>query len=37
MDGRVQFMAVMAAYGVDNEGQREVLAVEPMYGESEDS
>ncbi|MGB9864328.1 MAG: IS256 family transposase, partial [Candidatus Saccharicenans sp.] len=37
VEGRVQSVAVMVAYGVDNEGQREVLAVEPMYEESEDS
>ncbi len=29
MDGRVRSVSVMVAYGVDNEGQREVLAVEP--------
>ncbi len=35
--GRVESVAVMIAYGVDREGQREVLAVEPMWEESEDS
>jgi len=34
---KVESVAVMVAYGVDMEGQREVLAVEPMWEESEDS
>lgn len=37
VDGKVQSVAVMVAYGVDSEGEREVLAVEPMWEESEDS
>lgn len=36
LEGRVQSVVVMIAYGVDNEGQRGGLAVEPMYKESED-
>ena len=30
-------MAMMIAYGVDKDGQREILAVEPMWEETEDS
>jgi len=37
VEGKVQSVAVMVAYGVDSEGEREVLAVEPMWEESEDS
>jgi len=37
VNGKVQSVAVMVAYGVDSEGEREVLAVEPMWEESEDS
>ena len=36
-EGKVESVAVMVAYGVDMEGQREVLAVEPLWEESEDS
>lgn len=35
--GRVVAVAIMIAYGVNSEGQREVLAVEPMWDESEES
>ncbi len=35
-DGRVVAVAIMIAYGVTSSGQREVLAVEPMWDESED-
>jgi len=37
VEGKVESVAVMVAYGVDMEGQREVLAVEPMWEESEDT
>ncbi|MDZ7262822.1 MAG: transposase [candidate division KSB1 bacterium] len=37
VEGKVKSVAVMVAYGVDIEGEREVLAVEPMWEESEDS
>lgn len=36
-DNRVVSSAIMIAHGVDLKGQREVLAVEPMWEESEDS
>jgi transposase-like protein len=36
-NGRVVSSAIMIAHGVDLNGQREVLAVEPMWEESEDS
>lgn len=35
--GKVVSMAMMIAYGVDKDGQREILAVEPMWEETEDS
>jgi transposase-like protein len=34
VDGRVVSMAVLVACGVNAQGQREVLAVEPMLDES---
>ena len=37
MDGRVISMAVLIVCGVNNEGQREILAVEPMMEESKES
>ena len=37
VERKVESVAVMVAYGVDMEGQREVLAVEPMWEESEDT
>lgn len=37
VDGRVISMAVLVACGVNAEGQREVLAVEPMMDESKES
>ena len=37
VEGKVESVAVMVAYGVDMEGQREMLAVEPMWAESEDT
>jgi putative transposase len=37
VDGRVVSMALMIAYGVNKAGIREILAVEPMFDESEDS
>ena len=33
-DGRVISQAIMIAYGVNNQGQREILAIEPMFDES---
>jgi len=30
-------VAIMIAYGVDEEGRREILAVEPMWEETEES
>ena len=35
VDGRVISIALMIAYGINSEGKREILAVEPMYDESE--
>ncbi len=37
VDGTVMSMALMIAYGVNKAGIREILAVEPMFDESEDS
>jgi len=37
VEGRVVSMAVMIACGVNPAGSREILAVEPMFDESEDS
>jgi transposase-like protein len=37
VDGRVVSMAVLVACGVNEQGQREVLAVEPMMDESKES
>ena len=37
VEGRVVFVAVMIACGVNKAGNREILAVEPMFDESEDS
>jgi len=37
VDGKVVSMALMIAYGVNKAGSREILAVEPMFDESEDS
>jgi hypothetical protein len=37
MDGRVISMAVMAVCGVNEQGHRDVLAVEPMLDESKES
>lgn len=36
-DGRVISMAMFVIYGVNLEGKREILAIEPMYDESESS
>jgi len=36
-DGRVISMALMIAYGINREGKRDILAVEPMYEESEET
>jgi len=35
--GKVVSMPMMIVYGVDKDGQREILAVEPMWEETEDS
>ena len=37
VEGRVVSVAVMIACGVNQSGNREILAVEPMFDESEDS
>lgn len=37
MDGRIVSMAVLVVCGVDEHGQRDILAVEPMPEESEDT
>jgi len=37
LDNKVVSSAIMIAHGVDLKGQREILAVEPMWEESEDS
>jgi transposase-like protein len=37
MDGRIVSMAVLVVCGVNTQGQREVLAVEPMLDESKES
>lgn len=37
VNGKVESIAIMIGHGVDTQGQREVLAVEPMWEESEDS
>lgn len=37
MDGRIVSMAVLIVCGVDEHGQRDILAVEPMPEESEDT
>jgi len=37
VDGRVISIALMLAYGINQEGKREILAIEPMYDESEAS
>jgi transposase-like protein len=37
VDGKVISMALMIAYGVNKAGSRQILAVEPMFDESEDS
>jgi putative transposase len=36
-EGKVVSVAIMIAYGVDGEGRREILAVEPMWEETEES
>lgn len=36
-DGRVISIALMMAYGINREGKRDILAVEPMYEESEET
>jgi putative transposase len=36
-EGKVVSVAIMIAYGVDEEGRREILAVEPMWEETEES
>ena len=35
VDGRVISIALMIAYGVTSQGEREILAIEPMFEESE--
>ena len=37
VDGRVISIALMLAYGINRDGKREILAIEPMYDESEAS
>ncbi len=37
MDGRIVSMAVLVVCGVDEHGQRDILAIEPMLEESEES
>ena len=37
VDGRIVNIAVMVVYGVDEHGQRDILAIEPMLEESEDA
>jgi putative transposase len=37
VDGRVISIALMLAYGINREGKREILAIEPMFDESEAS
>jgi len=37
LEGKVVSVAIMIAYGVDGEGRREILAVEPMWEETEES
>lgn len=37
MDGRIVNMAVLVVCGVDKHGQRDILAIEPMLEESEDT
>ena len=37
MDGRIVSMAVLVVCGVDEHGQRDILAIEPMLEESEDT
>jgi putative transposase len=34
---RVISIALMIAYGINSEGKRDILAIEPMYGESEET
>ena len=36
-NGRVISMAILVVYGVNREGKREILAIEPMYQETEDN
>lgn len=36
-DGRVISIALMIAYGINREGKRDILAIEPMYEEREES
>jgi len=36
-EGKVMSVAIMIAYGVDEEGRREILAGEPMWEETEES
>jgi len=36
-DGRVISIALMIAYGINREGKRDILAIEPMYEESEET
>lgn len=36
-EGKVISVAIMIAYGVDVDGQREILAVEPMWEQTEES
>jgi len=37
VDGKVVTLALMIAHGVSSSGSREILAIEPMFDESEDS
>ena len=36
MDGRIVSMAILAVCGVDEHGQRDILAIDPMLEESEE-
>src|SRR5699024_12444439 len=36
MDGRIVSMAILVVCGVDEHGQRDILAIEPMLEESEE-
>lgn len=37
MDGKIVSMAVLVVCGVDEHGQRDILAIEPMLEESEET